>query len=160
MKLNFKSIAIVVVGILLSLILVDILLTDSVSSENIALIKGHFSKIEQEVNRGEYSYNLFTEEEADKYYKIAADDSDCFFYFSFLSQVKKGQPIEIGICKNDFLRKGFVVSLILNKQNYIGIDCINDRISNTKISVSVIFFSLTLVFLFRFLYLKKIIRIK
>jgi hypothetical protein len=158
-KLNFKSVAIFLAGTLLSLILIDILLSDSITSENIRSVKGHFYKIEQQETRGEYSYNLFTAEQPYNYYKIGADDSDCFFYYTFLSQVKTGQAIEIGLCKNDFLRNESVVSLVHNKQNYISINCINDRIADTKILSSVIFFCLVLIFLFRFLYLKKLIRI-
>ena len=138
MKLNiFKKIGAAVIALTLILVSLNILLTEPVSTNNTMLITGRFKAIrENKPSRGSLNYNLYIQDDS-RLFKIGANDADCFFYDTFIEEVKENQIIKLYIRKNNgFLMNpniSFIASVVANDKNYLDFDCVNENLRNEKI---------------------------
>jgi len=91
----------IVVTIVCLLIGINILSTETVNEKNTYAINRHFKSIKEDrTARGGLSYDLFIQEDQ-RPFKIGANDVDCFYHDSFISNVHSDQPIKIIIRKNN-----------------------------------------------------------
>jgi hypothetical protein len=116
--------------------------TKPADTKNTILINGHYAGLKKEINKGDTSYDLFIKENQD-YYKIGADNSNCFYSGLFLDAVKVGQPIQIYL-KKSFIRKSMIVCITSNNIEYLSFNCANQEIESERILMPMMLLGLTL----------------
>ncbi len=140
-KSNFKKIALIVLLIIIVWVDIGAIISPMLDKTNSVLIKGRFSNVKKGVGSGRNSgciwYDLYIQESHD-YYRISADNSDCFQYDSLLSQVGKGDTIDIYINKPVpffSIAKPMVVSVEVNNYEYLSFDCVNSKTDEERVEI-------------------------
>lgn len=149
-----KNIAIIIGCCLLILVSINILTQEPVSDKNSKTIQGHFQSITEADTRGDTSYQLHIQEDNNSY-TISADNSQCFQYNLFKSEVKEGQLIKISTCQNDFLTNASVVSLVVDSTDYISKYCINEHIEGERFTLPLFCGGFTIIMVIYLVYQNK-----
>ena len=142
-KPTITGIVALIISVLTGCILIiDILTTDAVSASNIITITGHYKTVNKlKGTRGSLYYEIFVQENQ-RVYRIGADDSGCFAFDRFLSEISSGQLIKISFRrKNSFFKVSdirFVVSIEANGNNYLDPECINDHLKSNKTEIPIL----------------------
>ncbi|MES2062313.1 MAG: hypothetical protein V4456_10365 [Bacteroidota bacterium] len=137
---------------------INTLLTKSIDSTSVDFINLHLKEVSgNRPSRGSLNYDLYVTE-SNEHYKIGADWASCFSYDTFFNNVKPGQPIKVGVRKdNGFFSSDLklVVFLSANNQTYLGSGCVNRTSSDDKIQIP-IFGALGLVFIYILFYYQEL----
>lgn len=139
----FNIFLISVISLIITWALADIFMKRKVDFKNSTKIEAHFKEFEKVKIEGKisYSYNFYTDEN-EEFYKIAADYTDCFEVDRFYQNVKNGDKITIYIDKDNGLKNPNLksaVGIIVKGKNYIDVNCINNKITENKIFIPMIF---------------------
>gem|GEM_PF-3240218 len=158
-KSNSKTILAVTVWTIIVWMGVGILIQPQQNGKNSNLINGHFDHVEEGVGTGRASgsiwYNIYIQENP-KNYKVSADNSHCFLFYSLKTQVKAGDPIQLYLDRPlpfFSIKKPMVVSVTANSENYLSFYCINEEIENERAKFPLYLLGLGL--LFTVLFFKK-----
>lgn len=90
---------------------------------------------------GAVSYDLYIIEN-ENFYKIAAENSDCFYPGLFERDVKAGQSIKFWL-KDSFFSKPMIVRLVANKSEYFSFNCANTQIEKDRTEIPILIFIVT-----------------
>jgi hypothetical protein len=137
---RIKKITFIFITVVASLIALDCLLTEPASEQNITTVKVHFKAINVDAVRGDTSYNLYINENANNY-KIIADWSGCFQYNNFNDSIKQGDEIAVSFKTDRFLGLSNtfkVVCLVAGNNTFMSADCVNYRIEDNRFKIPLI----------------------
>ena len=144
---------------IITLFLTDILITQKVDIKDSTEVEIHFKEIVKEKIQGKisYSYNLYDLDD-NEFYKIVADNTDCFDLEGFLQNVKEGDLIKVYLNKHTGLKNPnlkSVIGIVANGENYIDTKCINEKIESNKIYLPLIFSILPIILIITAIYKRK-----
>ena len=144
---------------IITLFLTDILITQKVDIKDSTEVEIHFKEIVKEKIQGKisYSYNLY-DLVNNEFYKIIAENTDCFDLEDFLQNVKEGDLIKVYLNKHTGLKNPnlkSVIGIVANGENYIDTKCINEKIESNKIYLPLIFSILPIIFIITAIYKRK-----
>jgi hypothetical protein len=114
---------------------VNVLLVKPVDNSNVITENLHLRRVSwNRPSRGSLNYDLYVIEN-NEHYKIGADCADCFYYSDFINKIGFGDPIKLGIRKdNGFFAKDlkFIVSIDAKDSNYLDSTCVNKEAADEK----------------------------
>ncbi|MFC0517136.1 hypothetical protein ACFFGT_23200 [Mucilaginibacter angelicae] len=133
---NLKWIVATLVALFWAIILTCDALTADFDGDNVVINALHLRAITKNTGgRGSLNYGLYVQEN-DKHYQIGANWADCFYYDTFVDNVKPGHVIRLSVLKtnglimnNDLLE---VVNVDVDGVTYLSHDCARDSIENQK----------------------------
>jgi hypothetical protein len=138
---NLKRVSLIIIWLLLVWFAIVALIAPKQDGNNTTVINGHFYHIEKGVGTGRASgciwYDLYLQE-SQQYYRISADNSECFSYDSLQNNIKAGDPIQLYISKPIpffSIVGSMVVSVKSNNQEYLSFSCINEKIEDERVGI-------------------------
>lgn len=139
----FNISIIIFLASIITLVLTDILITSKVDIRDSTEVEIHFKEIVREKIEGKisYSFSLYNLDN-NEFYKISADNTDCFDLEGFLQNVKEGDLIIVYLNKHTGLKNPnlkSVIGIVVKGKNYIDTICINDKIESNKIYLPLMF---------------------
>jgi hypothetical protein len=114
---------------------INVLLVKPVDSSSVITENLHLRRVSwNRPSRGSLNYDLYVIEN-NEHYKIGADCADCFYYSDFINKIGVGDPIKLGIRKdNGFFAKDLklIVSIDAKDSNYLDTTCVNKEAADEK----------------------------